>query len=179
MKHRLPCLIGLVLALATCLPTGATAATYAVRQQVIGGGAVNLGTSTFRTRGTIGQAPAGWFANTSYQHGVGFWYTMPRSGLSAVGGPPRAVPFRNRLDQNAPNPFNPRTTIRFSLARSGPVRLEVFDLRGYRVARLIDRDLSAGEHEVVFHPTELSSGIYVYRLQAGPFTQSRRITLIK
>jgi hypothetical protein len=168
-----------LLVMLTSLPSPSKAGSFRVWRQVIGGGAINAATNSLRTRGTIGQSPTGWFATTKFQHGVGFWYTLSRRVTTAVGDPPTALGFQNRLDQNSPNPFNPRTTIRFSLSVSGPVKLDLFDLRGRRVAQLLDQEMSAGEHDLVFHPTDLASGVYVYRIQAGAFTQSRRITLIK
>jgi hypothetical protein len=83
-----------------------------------------------------------------------------------------------------PNPFNPATTIRFSLRESGPVRLEVYDLAGRRVATLVHDDLGAGPHEVVWHGTDddglrAASGVYVCRLHAGGLTENRRLALVK
>jgi len=88
------------------------------------------------------------------------------------------------LGQNAPNPFNPRTTIDFALPRDMDVRLTVHDLRGRLVRTLRSGSLPAGPHAVVFDGTgddgrRLASGTYVYRLQAGDELVSRRLTLVK
>ncbi len=89
-----------------------------------------------------------------------------------------------QLEQNYPNPFNPQTTIRFALPERQFVRLEVIDLLGRVVAVVALQDYTAGEHSVTWKGQDRSgrlvpSGIYLYRMQAGAFTQTRRMTLIK
>lgn len=83
------------------------------------------------------------------------------------------------LSQNYPNPFNPITLIQFTLSEPENVRLVVYDVMGREVTRLVDAPMEAGEHKVRFDGTGLSSGIYIYRIQAGDFVQSRRMTFIK
>jgi hypothetical protein len=79
-----------------------------------------------------------------------------------------------------PNPFNPRTTIAFRLAADVPgARLAVFDLRGRHVATLVDGALSAGEHRIDWQPRGLSSGVYLYRLEAGGETAAGKMVLVR
>jgi len=90
------------------------------------------------------------------------------------------LPVSAELNQNYPNPFNPSTVIRFGIPQSGEVRLEVFDLLGRRVATLIDNEpKNAGYHQVSFDASNLASGIYFYRIVAGKYVDSKRMTLIK
>lgn len=89
------------------------------------------------------------------------------------------LPNRVSLDQNYPNPFNPNTTIRFELPSEASVLLQVFDLTGQEVARLIDEPRNGGEHTINFDASSLSSGVYVYRLQAAGQTITRKMTLVK
>ncbi len=90
------------------------------------------------------------------------------------------VPTQLRLEPNYPNPFNPTTTIRFALPEAGPVSLEVYDVLGRRVARLLDRDpREAGWHAVRFDATGLASGIYFYRVEIGRQRQVRKMLLVK
>jgi uncharacterized Ntn-hydrolase superfamily protein len=84
------------------------------------------------------------------------------------------------LYQNYPNPFNPTTTIHFSLARRQKVSLKVYDLSGNEVATLIHNEFKAtGDYSAEFHAGHLASGVYVYRLLAEDFTQTRKMILIK
>jgi hypothetical protein len=90
----------------------------------------------------------------------------------------------NRLYQNEPNPFNPRTLIRFSLARRGPVELTIYDVRGRAVRRLIDRPMDAGLHSVVWDGADnnghrASSGIYWSQMRAGDYVSNRKLVLLK
>ncbi len=83
------------------------------------------------------------------------------------------------LSQNYPNPFNPVTTIQFSLPASEYVELNVYNVLGEQVARLVNGELSAGTHQVRFNASLLSSGIYFYQIKAGEFIQTRKMMLIK
>ena len=83
------------------------------------------------------------------------------------------------LDQNYPNPFNPVTSIKYSLPEGSHVKLTVYDLLGNLVETLVDEYKSAGTYSVKFNGAELTSGIYIYRLQAGEFVSTKRMALIK
>lgn len=83
------------------------------------------------------------------------------------------------LYQNFPNPFNPATEIVFELPKSGHVKLTVFDLLGREVTTLVNGTLSSGKHMVSFDAGALPSGVYIYRLSAGSFQQSRKLVLLR
>lgn len=80
---------------------------------------------------------------------------------------------------NIPNPFNPSTTISYSLPRPGELRIEVYDLLGKRVRVLESGFKPSGEHEVTFDATGISSGIYFYTLTVGDFSQTRKMVLLR
>ena len=90
-----------------------------------------------------------------------------------------ALPATVVLDQNFPNPFNPSTSISYSLAQSQLVRLSVIDMLGREVAQLVNRVQAAGENHVTFEANDLPSGIYLYRLEAGAFSVTRKMILLK
>lgn len=96
-------------------------------------------------------------------------------GMESLG----IVPDTFTLDQNYPNPFNPTTVISYQLPISSEVRLEVYDMLGRNVATLVNGQVPAGQHTVNFDASNLSSGIYLYRLQAGARVMSRRLTVVK
>jgi len=83
------------------------------------------------------------------------------------------------MDQNFPNPFNPTTTIRYSLPEQTQVRLEVYTVIGQRVAVLVNGEQPAGWHVVTFDGSHLASGLYFYRLQAGSNVKTFKMTLVK
>lgn len=83
------------------------------------------------------------------------------------------------LEQNYPNPFNPSTSISFTLAEKSDVTLKVYDVLGNEVATLINTTKDAGKHSVNFDATEMASGLYIYTLNAGTFTSSKKMMLLK
>ncbi len=89
------------------------------------------------------------------------------------------LPAVAKLGGNSPNPFNPATTIPFSLCRDGHVRLEVFDISGRRVATLLDERLNAGDYSAAFDGRRLPSGVYLYRLNAGKSSLNGKMLLLK
>ena len=90
-----------------------------------------------------------------------------------------AVPTAFALHANYPNPFNPETTIRFDVAEAAQVRLAIFDALGRMVATLVDEELAPGSHQALFDGENLPSGTYFYRLEAGAFSQTKPMVLLK
>lgn len=88
-------------------------------------------------------------------------------------------PLHFELKQNYPNPFNPSTTIGYSLDKTEKVTMQVFDVLGNKVADLLDKRMNPGLHEVSFNAENLTSGVYIYRLQAGDRILSRKMLLMK
>jgi hypothetical protein len=89
------------------------------------------------------------------------------------------IPEKFSLDQNYPNPFNPSTTIKYSIPKQSNVALKVFDVLGSEVATLVNKEQSQGNYEVEFDGSDLTSGIYFYRLQAGDYVQTKKMILLK
>ena len=89
------------------------------------------------------------------------------------------IPSTFTLDGNYPNPFNPTTTIRFGVPQRSSVRITVYSLLGEIVSQLIDGEVSAGYHEVRFDGSHLSSGVYLCRIQAGSFVQTKSLVMVK
>jgi hypothetical protein len=89
------------------------------------------------------------------------------------------VPAAFGLDQNYPNPFNPTTVVSYQLPVESAVRLVVYDMLGREVAVLVNEQKSAGSYTVQFNAATMASGIYLYRLTAGAYVQTRRMVLVK
>ncbi len=83
------------------------------------------------------------------------------------------------LQQNFPNPFNPQTTIRYTLPRSSFVTLSVYSVLGQQLADLVKADIDAGSHSVQFNAGNLASGVYFYRLQAGSFVETKKLVVTR
>jgi hypothetical protein len=93
----------------------------------------------------------------------------------SLGGTPAAYELR----QNYPNPFNPSTEIRFSVVDRGNVSLKVFDVAGREVAVLAEGIHAPGEYLVRFSPENLASGVYLYTLRVGGFTETRKMVYMR
>ena len=105
----------------------------------------------------------------------------PSSDLTSVEGVSEAtaVPSGFALSQNYPNPFNPSTTIKFYLPKSAFVTLKIFDILGKEITTLVNEKKSSGEYTINWNAEGLSSGIYLYKLKAGEFVETRKLVLQK
>ena len=90
-----------------------------------------------------------------------------------------SVPQTFSLDQNYPKPFNPATTISFSIAEKGKVQLKVYDLIGQEIKTLVNGELNAGVYKLTFDASNLPSGIYIYEIRTNKFLESRKMMLLK
>jgi hypothetical protein len=98
----------------------------------------------------------------------------PIVGVSEI-----TTPSNFRLSQNFPNPFNPTTTIKYSVPKLSFVTIKVFDVLGNGITVLVNEEKHVGNYEVEFDATKLSSGVYFYRLQAGDFVDTKKMVLLK
>ncbi|HEY3251576.1 MAG TPA: T9SS type A sorting domain-containing protein [Ignavibacteria bacterium] len=89
------------------------------------------------------------------------------------------IPAKFSLTQNYPNPFNPSTTINYSIAENSLVSLKVYNSVGQLVSTLVEGTQEAGSYRMSFDASNLSSGVYYYRLDAGSFSDTKKMTLIK
>ena len=117
---------------------------------------------------------------TGPDYHAGSWYELDDLALTR----PTSVlteshPATYSLDQNFPNPFNPSTTIRYSVAHRSHVTLTVFNMLGEKVATLVNEMQEPGSHDVRFDAAGLASGAYFYRLQADGFVQTRQLNLLR
>jgi len=125
-----------------------------------------------------------WIGTTS---GIAFYYHGGIVSVKDYTNSGSQIPDRFLLSQNYPNPFNPATKIKFSVpgiaganfASSINIRLKVYDILGREIATLLDEEKPAGNYEVDFYGSKLSSGVYFYKLQAGDFIQTKKMMLLR
>jgi flagellar hook assembly protein FlgD len=96
----------------------------------------------------------------------------------------KEIPDKFSLFQNYPNPFNPRTEITFTLAEESEVSMVIYNIRGQVVKKLVNEKLNSGKHTVVWEGKDergkkVSSGIYFYRLEAGSYSQTKKMIMVK
>jgi hypothetical protein len=116
--------------------------------------------------------------------GYPLYYEFLTYSLIGVQQISNKVPLNFELFQNFPNPFNPKTKIKFSLPKEGfsggmDVSIKVYDILGREVAVLVNEKLYPGTYETEFEGNNLSSGVYFYVLKAGDYSESKKMVLIK
>ncbi|NNJ51844.1 MAG: T9SS type A sorting domain-containing protein [Ignavibacteriaceae bacterium] len=90
-----------------------------------------------------------------------------------------STPSEFKLEQNYPNPFNPSTTIKYSISTKSFVTLKIFNILGKEMTTIVNKELDAGSYEVEFDAATLNSGVYFYKLEAGSFSETKKMLLMK
>ena len=119
--------------------------------------------------------------NTGFACGGGttIWKTTNGGGPIGIQNISTEIPSKYSLSQNYPNPFNPTTRISFKVASYKVIKLQVFDILGKEVATLVHEKLAPGTYEATFDGSAYPSGVYFYKLTAGDFSETKKLTLIK
>ena len=105
--------------------------------------------------------------------------TASLNNVNSVNTEDRLNTMSYKLAQNYPNPFNPSTTITFSVPKETHVTLRIYDILGREITTLVNEKLQAGSYSKVWNATGYSSGVYFYRIEAGEFTETKKINLLK
>ncbi len=171
----------LLLAIAGAFPRVAHAQSDVIPWSALDGGFAAGSTGNTRVTSVVGQAFAGSAAIVNDKIRSGFLVYPFRapvaSSIQANGD--RGLPTTFELSQNYPNPFNPTTGVRYQVPGVSDVRLVVYDILGREVTTLVNERKAAGRYEVRFDGSGLASGVYVYRLTAGTYVQTRKMVLLK
>ena len=91
----------------------------------------------------------------------------------------KTIPNRFELYQNYPNPFNPSTTVKYDLPKPSIARIEVYDILGRKIATLVDETKKAGSYQIIWNASRFASGVYFYRLEAGDYSATKKLLLLK
>ena len=89
------------------------------------------------------------------------------------------IPNKFSLHQNYPNPFNPVTKIKFDIAKNTNVKLRIYDVTGREVLKITDAYMTAGSYSFQWNASQFASGIYFYRLDAGEYSEIKKMILVK
>src|SRR5690606_3087776 len=122
-----------------------------------------------------------WKVKARNEHGWGPW-SLRRSFTSVIQTSEVETPQLPNdyfLDQNYPNPFNPETRIRFGIARTEAVVIDIYSITGQRIRQLELGVLQAGSHTIPIYMNGLSNGVYLYRIKTPSFQAVKRMTLLK
>jgi hypothetical protein len=173
VKQLRPVLTALLTVLLFAVPA---AAQYQITESVIGSGGTNAAGGGYQMLGTIGQPVIGVTEGPSHRNEIGFWY-MP--GWILTGVAEDELPLRTYFGQNFPNPFNPVTTIGYSLATPARVTIKVYDVSGREVRTLVDTDMEPGRYQETLDAAGLAGGVYFARMTAGDYTETKKLVLLK
>jgi hypothetical protein len=99
--------------------------------------------------------------------------------ITGTGNEDRSLPNSFQLHQNYPNPFNPSTTISYDLPTRSHVTLRIFNVLGQEVATLVDGEVEAGRHQARWNPAGFASGVYLYRLRANDFLETKKMLMVR
>ncbi len=139
-------------------------------------------TDTSHVVGNLAHSQTYWWRVRGYDNGWGPFSAARKFSIQVGVGVEEDhadVPKVFNVEQNYPNPFNPRTGIRFQVPGVSDVTLAVYDLLGREVAVLVNEKKPAGTYQATFDGSGLASGMYIYRLKAGAFVESRTMLLLR
>ncbi|MBL8016257.1 MAG: T9SS type A sorting domain-containing protein [Ignavibacteria bacterium] len=120
------------------------------------------------------------FVSTSSGFMCGYYGTVYKIDAAVITAVPNTgLPLVYSLGQNYPNPFNPATVIKFSVPEASQVTMKVYDVLGKELFVLVNSKMQSGSYEVSFNASQLPSGVYFYKMEAGSFSETRKMMLIK
>jgi len=102
-----------------------------------------------------------------------------RTSRVGIDNGPALFPSEFQLSQNYPNPFNAQTTIQYSLPNQSVVSIDIFDILGRKITQLSEGVQESGTHEIIWDASDVTSGVYFYRLTAGEYQETRRMLMLK
>ena len=117
--------------------------------------------------------------NSDFLKGATVWRVSTNQIVTGVKTQPATAPTGFSLEQNYPNPFNPSTQIRFSIAQPSFVSLKVYDMVGREVATLINGELAPSSYSITWNAANVASGVYLYKLDAGSYSTTKKMVLMK
>lgn len=149
--------------------------TYSIEDLPAGYYTINVDAVGY-LQGTVPSLTVDYTNNSSKESNL---LVSPTSTTSVGDKPLGSIPTGFELLQNYPNPFNPSTLIRFGIPEKSTVKIAVYNLIGEKVADLVSEEMNAGYHEIQFNANQLSSGVYLYRIEAGRFISVKKMLLLK
>ena len=116
-----------------------------------------------------------WMIDAEYNNG----YPTLKWQVYGVGIDETMIPQTSLLDQNYPNPFNPTTTIGYDLSKMSNIELVIYDIAGRKVKTLFTGNKCAGHHKIIWDASNLSSGVYFYRLKTDNYIETKKMVFMK
>ena len=145
---------------------------------VLSGGGEKQVNAEYTLIGTVGQISVESMTTSGYQAHSGFWNVYSKNLVSSVGDG-EVIPMFFNLEQNYPNPFNPSTVIKFTVAERSNVVIKVYDVLGSIVTSMVNEEMEPGIYQRIFDASIYSSGLYLYKMEAGSYVSTKKMLLVK
>lgn len=168
----------IILAILLLLPTEFILSQNQISYLVIGSGGGKISGTTNIMNITLGEPMVGKMSSPTNTTYIGFWSVYQQDVLTAVEGE-EELPLQYKLEQNYPNPFNPSTLIKFAVPERSKVLIKIYNITGEEIETLVNEEKDRGWYEIKFNKAGLSSGIYIYRMQAGSYVSTKKMMLVK
>jgi len=146
---------------------------------IISSGGEKSSSASFILRSTVGEPFIGKSINATNQQNIGFWYVYKQSTITEVEKEDEIIPTVFKLEQNYPNPFNPSTIIKFAVPERSSVLIKIYDILGGEVITLVNEEMDSGWYRREFNASGYSTGVYIYRMQAGNYISTKKMILVK
>ena len=151
---------------------------YQITNGVIGSGGTTVSNASYNFNSTIGESFIGKSVNATNQQQAGFWYVYQQTTITDVEDE-ELLPTVFKLEQNYPNPFNPSTIIKFAVPVKSNVLIKIYDILGSEVVTIVNEEVDAGWYQKSFDAYSYSSGVYLFRMEAGNYISTKKMMLIK
>ena len=145
---------------------------------VLSSGGIQQSNSVYILNGSLGQTFISKCENNIHQAHAGFWQMYYQNVMVNVTDDD-ILPIEFKLEQNYPNPFNPSTIIKFGIPERANVLIKIYDVLGSEVKTLLNQEMDEGWYELLFKAAGYSSGIYIYRMQAGNYISTKKMLMLK
>jgi hypothetical protein len=151
---------------------------HQISNSVISSGGFTITGANNILSSSIGESFIGNSVNATQQQQAGFWYVYQQTTITDVEDKD-LLPTVFKLEQNYPNPFNPSTIIKFGVPERSNVLIKIYDILGSEVVTLVNEEMEAGWYQKNFDAYSYSSGIYLFRMEAGTYISTKKMMLIK
>ncbi len=174
MKNKtVSVVIAFMLSISTAFPQ------YQITNSAISSGGNKTSNANYILNNTVGEPFIGKSVSAVNQLQIGFWYVYQQQTITAVEDDQTTIPTVFKLEQNYPNPFNPSTIIKFAVPEKSNVVIKIYDILGSEIVTLVNEEMDAGWYQRSFNANGYSSGIYLFRMEAGNYVNTKKMILLR
>jgi hypothetical protein len=167
-----------ILVITTLLFVDTGLTQYLISNSTIISAGQKINGSNYTISNSIGEPIIGKSTTITNQSFAGFWYVYNADLLTDVGKE-EMIPTVFKLEQNFPNPFNPSTIIKFAVPERSIVLIRIYDILGSEIITLVNEEMEAGWYQKNFNAQSLASGVYLFRMEAGNYVNTKKMVLLR